>query len=260
MTLKIELENLDELDDATKALYVEKDGKFYLDVEKTEDPKLKATVTEFRNKNIQLMKEKEDLLAEIDKVKDIDREKYDEAMKLLQKMDDKKLFDDGNIDEIISKRTSTMKRDYEKQIENLTKLVDEAKGSYAKSKAALEKSTIDNTIQIEIQNLAAKIRKGTMEDIIARGRRIFHMDENDNMVAKEPDGSPKFGKDGVTPLTIKEWAEELPAECTYFFEPSKGGGAPGGPGGDKGTKLSVEELSKMPPSERLKLVHSGKAK
>jgi len=259
MTLKIVLENLDELDDATKALYVEKDGAFHLDVEKVEDPKLKANITEFRNKNIQLMKEKEDLKLEAEKYKEIDIDKYNEAVKVLQKLDDKKLFDDGNIDEIISKRTSSMKRDYEKQIENLTKIVNEVKETSVKSKKALEVSTIDNRIQIEIQKVG-KIRKGTMEDIIARGRRIFSMDDNDNLVAHEADGSAKFGKDGVTPLNIKEWAEELPLEAAHFFEPSSGSGAAGGAGSDKKTKMSVEELSKLPPSERLKLVHSGKAK
>jgi len=260
MALKVVLDKLDDLDESVKGLYIEKDGKFHLDVEVVEDPAMKNKIVEFRNKNIQLMKNIEDMKLDMEKFKDMDVEKYNEAMLIVQKLEDKKLYDDGNLDEIISKRTSSMKRDYEKQIKNLTDIVNEAKSNYTNAQRALEVSSIDNQIQIEIQKVG-KIRKGTMEDIIARGRRIFHMDEKGNLVAKEFDGTPKFGKDGVTPLTIKEWSEELPNEAAHFFEPSTGGGAGGGDDGGAGAKkISTEALQKLPPAERLKLVHAGKVK
>ena len=261
MTLKAVLDKVDGLSDDVKALYVEKDGKFYLDVEKVEDPELKKKVSDFRDKNIELMKDMEDLKKDIAKFQELgDIEKLKETLAKLHKIEEGKLFEEGKIEELLSKRTERMKKDFESQIKSLTKIAEDAKSAFTKSKEALAKSTIDNQIQIEIGGLTAKARKSTMEDIIARGRRVFNMDEEDKVVARGVDGSPLFGKDGVTPLTITEWAQNLPTEAGHFFEPSSGGGAGGGAGEEQRGKLSAEALAKLPPAERLKLVHQGKAK
>ena len=257
MALKLVLDSIDDLSEEIQALYTEKDGKYHLDVEITDDAAVSKKLKEFRDKNIELMKQIEDYKKEVAKFKDIDPEKYKAAMEKVQKIEDGKLFDEGKIEELLSKRTDRMKRDYEAQIEQLTKIVDEAKTNFAKAKASLSKSTIDNQIQIEIAAVG-KVRKNTMEDIIARGRRTFIMDDDDKVVARDSNGNPLFGKDGVTPLTIKEWAQNLPAEAPHFFEPSTGSEAPGG-AGDK-PFMSAEKLAALPPAERLKLVHSGKAK
>ena len=259
--LKAILDSIDDLPEALKSEYVEKNGKFYLDAEKQDDPEMKKRVDEFRNKNIELMKQMEDIKKDVLKYQELgDLEKVKEALSKVQKIEEGKMFEEGKIDELLSKRTDRMKKDYESQIAALSKIAEDSKSAFTKAKEALAKSTIDNQIQIEVGGLTAKARKGTMEDIIARGRRVFSMDEDDKVVARGIDGSPLFGKNGVTPLTITEWAQNLPTEAAHFFEPSAGGGAGGGKGEEHKGKMTAEALAKLPAAERLKMVHAGTVK
>lgn len=258
--LKVLLDNLDGLGDELKPLYIEKDGKFHLDVEVVEDPKAKATIKEFRDKNVTLMKEVEGFKSTIAVWDEIgSQDTFKEALKTLEAVKDEKLFDEGKIEEILNKRTGAMKRDHEAKVRNLTERAETAEKDYKKSKTAHASASIDNQIQIAISKIDAKIRKGAVEDVVARGRAKFTMDEEGKVVAQDIHGNPLYGKDGVTPLTIIEWITELPNEAVHFFEDSSGGG---GGGGDKNVtmQLSPEQLAKIPPSERLKMVHRGQVK
>lgn len=258
MQLKKVLESLEALPEEEKKWYVEKDGKFYLDVEGDEDAvAIKKKIDEFRNNNVRLLKEQEDLKDKLEKYKDLDPKKYREALEKIQKIDDKKLWDEGQIDELVARKTDRMRKDFEAQIKAGTDSQDKLHKDHNKLQSQFSKVVLDNEIQLQISKLT-KPREGAMEDIVARGRRTFHLDDNGKAVARSPEtGDALFSKDGSSPLTIAEWAENLPNEVPYFFEPSTGGGAQGGKGDESGKKggLSGEALAKLPPTERLKVVH-----
>lgn len=74
MSLKYKLETIDELDEATKSLYVEKDGAFYLQVEDLPEPKdngtedLKERLKKLEKNNQELLEEKRKAKEEADRV------------------------------------------------------------------------------------------------------------------------------------------------------------------------------------------------
>ena len=113
MALKFVLDSLEGVDDAVKGLYSKHtDDKFYLDVE---GAVAKSKVDEFRDNNVSLKQQIEDLT---DKYGKIDLDKYNALM-------DKEALDDGKkrvtmdkVDEIVLERTSAMKTEHQNQIDD----------------------------------------------------------------------------------------------------------------------------------------------
>jgi len=64
--------------------------------------------------------------------------------------------------------------------------------------------------------------------------------------AVEADGKTvKYGRDGVTPLTVSEWVETLVTAAPHLFEGSAGGGASGsGSGGAGGVRAGKNPFAK----------------
>ena len=85
--------------------YEEKDGKFVLSVEGMTE---KAKLDEFRNSNIELRKQLEDVSATADAFKGLDPQKAREALKKLEGFEDKDLMDKGQFDKLLKKKESEL--------------------------------------------------------------------------------------------------------------------------------------------------------
>ncbi len=69
--------------------------------------------------------------------------------------------------------------------------------------------------------------RSTITDITARARNVFKL-VNGGPRAFEADGqSVRYGKDGVTPMTLEEWVDTQVAEAPHLFESNAGSGAAG---------------------------------
>ena len=71
-----------------------------------------------------------------------------------------------------------------------------------------------------------------MDDFLGRARNVFKL-VNGVPTALDVDGKTvRYGKDGVTPMSLEEWADAQVQEAPHLFESNVGGGAPGsGSGG-----------------------------
>jgi hypothetical protein len=130
------------------------------------------------------------------------------------------------IDKLVESRTRSLKSDLEKQVAGL---------------ATERDSLMSRLVEIEINQgvtLAATkrgLRPTAIPDAVARARKVFQLVKGVPM-AFEPDGkSVRYGRDGVTPLTLDEWAEGLVTEAPHLFESSAGGGAVGHNSGGVGS-------------------------
>jgi len=249
--LKFIVDTLEEVPEAQRELYVEKDGKFVLDVEGVpEDPEVKKRIDEFRENNIKLFQKAEEMEKQLKKFEGVDPDEYKKALDLLEKYKDSKLLDDGKIEELLNERTGRMKQDFQNKIDALT----EKLGLESKEKSTLRTSLgilkIDNAIQQTILRLH-KIKSGAMPDIIRRGREVFKLSEELEPVAIDSNGGKMVGKDGITPLTIEEWAEQLPNEAAHCFEDGEGLHSKGKGGKTGGSQM--DRIKKIAdPQERLK--------
>ena len=77
------------------------------------------------------------------------------------------------------------------------------------------------------------LRPTAMADITSRARTVFRL-VNGVPTAFDSDGkSVRYGRDGLTPMSIEEWVDGQVAEAPHLFEANSGGpgGRPHGPGG-----------------------------
>ncbi|MDD4931633.1 MAG: hypothetical protein PHG66_05840 [Candidatus Colwellbacteria bacterium] len=254
--LKLILASLDGLSEEVAKLYKQGgDGKFHLQTEEDEGSKQK--IAEFRENNIKLQKELDEIKK---KFSGVDLESLLAAQRKLTDLGDKKLLEEGKVEELVAQKTERMRLDYEEQIKQLTAALGERDTKLTSTSQRLSEVLIDSEITKAV-NAVGVVRKEAMTDIISRGRRTWHLEDN-KPTPKEGDRL-LYGKDGKAPLTFEEWAQALVIQAPFLFEPSSGGGAGGGAGGSGGAGAGSGkqvDLSKMPLTERLKYGHAQQAK
>jgi hypothetical protein len=252
LSLILDDEAYAKLEDAFKGAYVKSgDGKWHLDTDEDVDKQNK--LKEFRDNNIKLMKEMDDLQKKIGAY-GTTPEEVKKMQARIQEIEDKKLIEAGKLDELVSQKTERMRADFENQLTALKKAVDEKELTLTQAHNRLSEVLIDSEITKAVTAVGG-VRKDAMQDILARGRRIWKL-EDGKPVPKEGDRI-LYGKDGKEPITFDEWAQVLVASAPFLFEPNSGSGAGGGAAGAKGSALN--DLKALPPQERLKMIHGAGA-
>ena len=227
MPLKYKFKSRDEIPAEHAALYVEREGAFYLDAEGVTD---KAKADEMRNHNIELRKQIEDFTARFDGIDP------DEVRRLAEEKRKLELQAQGHkpeeIDKLVTERLKGLKADLDKQFAVVTGERD-----------AL--TTRLTAIQIDqgVITVATKrgLRPTAIPDITSRARMVFKL-VNGSPQAFEADGKTvRYGRDGITPMTLEEWVDAQVADAPHLFESNAGGGAAGnGAGGAGGSQRSVK--------------------
>jgi len=227
MPLKYKYPTKQEIPAEQQSLYVERDGAFYADIEGVVD---KAKADEMRTHNIELRKQIEDRDARFAGVDP------DEFRRLAEEKRKLELQAQGHkpeeIDKLVTERLKTLKADWDKQLAAVTGERDSL-------------TTRLTTIQIDQGVITAATKRGlrptAIPDITARARTVFKL-VNGVPQAFEADGKTvRYGKDGITPMTLEEWVDAQVADAPHLFESNAGGGAAGnGAGGAAGSQRSVK--------------------
>ena len=211
MALKYKIKTREEIPAEHAALYIERDGAFHLDAEGVVE---KAKADELRNHNIELRKQIEERDARYAGVDP------DEFRRLAEEKRKLELQAQGHkpeeIDKLVTERLKGLKADWDKQFAAVTGERDSL-------------TTRLTSIQIDqgVITVATKrgLRPTAITDITARARSVFKL-VNGAPQAFEPDGKTvRYGKDGITPMTLEEWVDAQVAEAPHLFESNAGGGA-----------------------------------
>ena len=227
MPLKYKYPNRQDIPAEHQSFYVERDGAFFLDAEGVVD---KAKADEMRSHNIELRKQLEERDA---RFAGIDPEEHRRLAEEKRKLE---LQAQGHkpeeIDKLVAERLKGLKADWDKQLAVVTGERD-----------AL--TTRLTSIQIDqgVITVATKrgLRPTAIPDITARARSVFKL-VNGAPQAFESDGkSVRYGRDGITPMTLEEWVDAQVSDAPHLFESNAGGGAAGnGAGGAAGSQRSVK--------------------
>jgi len=227
MPLKYRYTNKEEIPADQTALYVEREGAFYLDAEGVSD---KAKADEMRNHNIELRKQLEERDA---RFAGIDPEEYHRLLEEKRKLElEAQGHKPEEIDKLVTERLKGLKADWDKQQTAVTNERDALLGRLS-------------AIQIDqgIITVATKrgLRPTAIPDITARARTVFKL-VNGAPQAFESDGKTvRYGKDGFTPMTLEEWVDAQVTDAPHLFESNAGGGAAStGAGGAAGSQRSVK--------------------
>lgn len=221
MKLKFRIAKLEDAPEQFRDLYAQgEDGSFYL---QAEGAVAKDKLDEFRNTNVELMKQ-------LEKVKDVDPAKYNELLAIQRKIEEKELIEKGEIDKLVGLRTSEMRRTFEQQIEDLKK-VNEV------NTRQLETLTIDNAVREHAIKLG--VQPTAVDDVLLRAKTVFRLHEG-RPTAFDKDGQVMYGKDGQNSLAIPEYIGGLKEAAPHLFQPSTGTSAHnnGRPNVNNGQNLS----------------------
>jgi len=262
MALKVVYKKLEDIPESLRDNYKQVGEEYVLD---TDDSDFKSRISEFRNTNIDLNKQMQQLQEQLKGFDDVQKQlksfegldpaKAREAMEKLQMLNEKKLIEAGKLDEVLEQRTTRMRSDYEGQIQALQNSLEQQMNDTKTFKSKLTEVVIDNSLQAAASKVAS-VRPGAMQDIISRGRSVWSINDDGTPVPTGRDGKVMYGKDGKTMLSMDEWAQSLVEEAGYLFEQSSGGGARGGmQGGGTSSKVvsmrdqqalnnSIEDIAK----------------
>src|SRR5262245_38937082 len=230
MALKFKFKSKDEIPAEHLPFYLERDGAWILDADGVAD---KSKLDEFRNTNVALLKERDDLKKRFEGIDP------DEVRKLAdekRKLEEAQQLKGGETEKVIESRLKTAKVEWDKQFNAVTAERDSLSARLT-------------AIQIDQGVITTATKKGlrptAIQDITARARVVFRLVDGAPR-AYEADGQTvRVGKDGITPLTLDEWVDQQVADAPHLFESSAGGGAAGnGSGGAGGNKTVKNPFKK----------------
>ncbi|MDR6628355.1 hypothetical protein J2X86_000343 [Acinetobacter lwoffii] len=219
MSLPFIVDSLDAIKEEHRALYVEENGKFRLDLEGYEDPKgLKSALQSERDAAKNAKRELQDFQKQFE---GIDPEIVKKVFAQLDQDEDARLIADGKVNEVIQKRTEKMRQEHERLISTEKQRADKAEAYANKFKQSV----------VQGQIVQAAVELGALSeataDIAFLAQSQFSLDENGKAVAIDANGEVIIGKDGTNPLSPKEWVEGLREKKAYFWPKANGSGAPG---------------------------------
>jgi hypothetical protein len=213
MALKAKVATLDEVPEAARSFYTEASGGgFALAVEGVVP---KEKVDEFRQNNLALKRQNEELLAKFD---GIDPDAARELLGQQAQLRERKLIEAGKVDELVQERVSGLIKDHQKTLGVLTQERD-----------GLQQQLHTHLVHGEVRTEALKagVRAAALDDVILRADTVFRAHEGAPAAFKGKE--MLYGKDGVNPLRPAEWIGTLRDTAPHLFEPSTGSGARPGP-------------------------------
>ena len=228
MAFKMVLDSLDGLSEDVAKEYVEKDGKFHIQVEgmKTQadidrvTSSLNAARTEasgFKAKLALLGDRKvEDVVTMLDRIPELEAAA---AGKL----------DEDKLKEMAEARARAIVAPIERERDGLKTKVGELEGTVQTYVTKERTRTIHD--QIKDAAIKAGVVPEAIEDAIILGERVFELEEGTGKaVVKE-------GASGHTQgLEVKDWLSDLQTKKPHWFGGSSGGGANGNRGGGGGAE------------------------
>jgi len=202
--------------------------------------KIDQEVSGLKNKNSELIEKDKKLKENLKQYEGLDIENLRSLQKQMEENEEMRLLAEGKTEEVLTRRTEALKKDYQQQLEVRDTKLEELTSLLKKRDEDFTELVVDGGIRqayVEVD-----FEPTAMEDIVNLGRRTFIMDEKGETVPRDPSGNIIFGKDGQTPVTYKEWLEGLVESRPYLRRPSTGSGAPGA-AGRKGKKVDTSNMS-----------------
>jgi len=239
MPIKFKYQSKSEIPAGQESLYIEREGGFFLDAEGVVE---KSKLDEFRTNNVALLKQIEDLKG---KYHGIDPDLARQLEQAKRELEEQAALKAGEVDKVVASRVQSIKSDLERT---------------TAERDSLNARLAD--IQINQGVIVAATKRGlrptAIADVTLRAQRAFKLVSG---VPQAQDGDRiRYGKDGVTPMTLDEWIDSLVTEAPHLFEPSAGGGATGsGAGGAVGAKNPFRKGADWNLTEQMRLLKTNPA-
>lgn len=243
MPLKLTIPKLEDIAEPLRAYYRQRtDGEgFILDVDG--GVVAKSVHDEFRQKNV-------DLLKQLKELGDVTPEAVTALKEKADKLEQDLAAARKNKDADAEARIKALQDGLQKKIDDATKTAD----GY---KARLESVLIDG----EVAKAAAEIgaHPTAIDDIATRVRPRFKIGDDNKPYAIDPQGNKVYGEDGQ-PLGVAGAVRQLTKTAPHLFKSSSGGGATHtSAGGGRSTVANPFAKDSWNVTEQMKLVKADKS-
>jgi hypothetical protein len=221
MALKRKYQTKTEIPAEHLPFYAEREGAWFLDAD---DSEIKGKLDEFRENNKGLLKQLDELKKRYEGIEPEDVRKLADEKRKLEEAQQIKA---GEVEGVIENRIKGLKADWEKQVTALSTERDALNGRLT-------------AIQIDQGVITSATKRGlrptAIPDITARARSVFKLVEGSPRAFERDGQSIRYGKDGISPMTLDEWVDAQVAEAPHLFESNAGGGAAGNGSGGAGSR------------------------
>jgi hypothetical protein len=241
----------DEIPEGLREHAKEENGAFVVDLSPT------VKLSEFRDKNIALMKEKDTLAPKaeaFDKLTGGDAAKFESELTELrdtfQKVKDGKLTTKTEIDAEVARRMAEKEASLNTQLREAAQNAAKEKARADALDQEFKRSIIDREVTTAVLSGDSGVNPELLRYVLADAYGVFEVTPERKLVAKK-DGAIWYGADGASSISPKEWLGKVLEATPSLAKPSAGGGATGG---DRGSKamggMTAEAFNKLPPGER----------
>jgi hypothetical protein len=218
-----------------------------------------ARIDEFRDNNIAISKERDDLKAKIDPLAKIigeDPSAFEQELAELrttaQRVKDGELKEGRAVEEAVAKRTDEMRKQFDERLQAEAK----EKAAWERRHKELESKYKQSVVAAYVKDACISENSGVdhsaIDEIIVKSHSIFKLDDAGKLLANDSEGNAIYGSDGTSQMSPKEWLVKLQAEKPFFFRPTTGGGAGSGLTTKVGaTGHSLQDLKSMSAEQRL---------
>lgn len=232
MVLELVVDSTEGMEEGVSGLYVEKDGKFHLDVNGLPDVSgLTTTLDKQKQKILDGKASAATKQARIDELEAAEVTRLEKA---------------GKTEEADNLKYSKYKTDTDGKIARRDATITRLQGN-----------ALDNIFRKTATD--AGVHKTAIDDALLRAGSIFSLDADGKAVQLGPDGTPVLGADGTSNFSPAEWMEGMKVSSPHWFPAgSSGSGANGGDesGGDA-KSVTREAFDKMNPAQKSKFVKGG---
>jgi DNA-directed RNA polymerase subunit F len=188
------------------------------------DKKIEEATAGLKNKNQELLNEKKKIQETLKDFENIDPEKAKEALNFLETNAEAQMIKEGKIDELLEKRTSNLKSEYETQLEEISQKLEETSTKSQTFENLYKNKMIEDGLREAA--LQAKVRPEAIDDIILRGSREFALGEDGSIESRDKDGKLRKTADDKI-LTPYNWIDSLKKSHPHYWPESQGVGLRG---------------------------------
>lgn len=253
---EILFDSLDSIPEGLREIAEEKDGKLSVNVVP------KAKLDEFRETNVKVLQERDDLVKNLGKAKEIlGTEDFEEAAKTLgelkttyQRVKDGQLVENKGLEEALTERTKTMRDQMQEEIARNANEAKAWKDKFGSLDMKFRRTFVDRAITDVVLDESSGVHPKALQDILQRAYNVFEVGDDGKLTAKNGE-AVMYGADAATPMSPKEWVLSLKEQAPYFFKGSNGGGS-NGSDGKTINGMTAAEIAKLPPEQRLAIANN----
>lgn len=242
-------EEFEKLPDVLRAEYTEKDGKYVPQVEgmvpESELTTFKGKVTEFRDNNVRIMKENDELKGKLKTFEGINVDEYNSLKSENEKL---KQFGAGSVSDL----PKVIEGMITKAVTPLKEKLETSEREKQETANKLRQKAVDEYIT----GFAVKagVDPDVLPDVLQRARQVF-VSKDEQVVAMKGDLPVYSAQDPSKPLGAEEWLSTALPKA--FFKPSAGGGA-NGDGGRPGPGKTLVKPDAKTFGQNLEEIANGK--